>query len=176
MLFLAGGLWGRTIATDGVQEILILVCFGFMLCLTGVLTLLLLIRTGMTSPTLVVNADGILDNCSMVVTGRGLLPWSEILRVEECVISPKRGYTQRFLDILVVDLRAIDRFQPGWKRVLAILAQTQRSRGLRFPRPLLDRPPVELVTQINRFINTHAPEGSWHKAVTENEAERPDKV
>jgi hypothetical protein len=174
MLFLGGGLWGRSIATGAVQAILILLSFGFMLCLTGVLTLLLLIRTGMTSPTLIVNVDGILDNCSMIVAGRGLLRWSEILRVEERVLSPKRGYTQRFLDIYVVDLRAIDRCQPGWQRVLAILAQTQLSRGLRFPRPLLDRPPSTLVTEINRYVHAHVPEGSWHKAVMPDEAEQPD--
>jgi hypothetical protein len=160
VLFLAGGLWGHAIATDALQATLIPLSLGFMLCFTGVLTLLLLIRTGMTSPTLIVNADGILDNCSMIVTGRGLLGWSEILRVEEGIISSKRGYTQRFLDIYVVDLRAIDRFQPGWKRALAIIAQTQLSRGLRIPRPLLDRPPATLVIEINHYIHAHTPERS----------------
>jgi hypothetical protein len=43
--------------------------------------------------------------------------------------------------------------------------------GLGIPRLLLNRPPAVLVKEINRCINTHAPEGSWHIAVMDDEAE-----
>ena len=38
---------------------------------------------------------------------------------------------------------------------------------------LLDRPATELVKEVNRYINTHAPEGSWHKSMTSDEPEQP---
>jgi hypothetical protein len=174
-LFVAGDLWARTVVPSVFSQIVLAVFIGFLLCFGGVPALLMLIRTVMTSPTLVVNADGILDNCSMIVTGRGLLRWNETLGVEEAVLSSNKAMTYHFLDINVADPPAINRRQPLWKRALAIFASQRQSMGFRIPRPLLDRPPTALVKEINRYINTHAPEGSWHKAVTDDEAERPDE-
>ncbi len=175
-LFGAGGLWALAVVPTGFWQIVIAACLGLLLCFGGVSTLLMLIRTVMTGPTLVVTADGILDNCSMIVTGRGLLRWNETLGVDEFVYSPNAAMTYRFLEIDVTDLRAINRRQPLWKRMLAIVASQRQPMGFRIPRPLLDRPPAALVKEIDRYINTHAPAGSWHQAVTEVEAERPDEA
>ena len=60
---------------------------GFVLCFGGLVALLNLTRLSMNSPTLVVNADGIIDNCSLIVTGSGLLRWNEILGVEDIAID-----------------------------------------------------------------------------------------
>lgn len=174
-LFVVGGLWTRTFVANLFWQIVIAACIGFLLCVGGVSALLMLVRTVMTSPTLVVNPDGIFDNCSMIITGRGLLRWNETLGVEEFVLTPEKAITYHFLDVNVTDPRAINRRQPLWKRALAIIASQRQSMGYRIPRSLLDRPPAALVTAINRYINTHAPEGSCHKAVTDDEAVRPDE-
>jgi hypothetical protein len=178
VLVVAGGLWVRTVVPSVFWQLVIAVCLGLLLCFGGVSTLLLLIRTLMTGPTLVVNADGILDNCSMIVTGRGLLRWNETLGVEAYSYSPNAATRYHFLDITVTDPLAINRRQPLWKRMLALVASQRQSMGFRISRPLLDRPPTALDTEINRYINSHAPAGSWHKAVTDDdEAERrPDEA
>jgi hypothetical protein len=56
-----------------------------------------------------------------------------------------------------------------------MIASQRQPMGIRIPRPLLDRPPAALVATINQYINTHVPEGSWHKAVTDLKPERPDE-
>lgn len=171
-LFVVGGLWAHSVATTAFWQIVIAVCTGFLLCLCGVNLLLMLIRTVMTSPTLVVNADGILDNGSLIVTGRGLLSWHETLGVEEFVFSSTRGITYRYLDIIVTDSRTINRRQPFWKRSLARFVSQRQLMGFRIQRSLLDRPPAALAAEINHYIHTHAPEGSWHKSVTADASER----
>lgn len=170
-LFVAGGLWVRTVVANVLWQIAITVGIGFLLCFGGVPTLLLLLRTVMTGPTIVVNADGILDNGSMIATGRGLLRWNETLGVEEYDFSPNPSLaiTYRYLEINVADPRAIEGRQPLWKRALARFAGPRQSTGFRIQRALLDRPPDALVTAINRYINAHAPEGSWHKAATDDD-------
>jgi hypothetical protein len=171
-LVVAGGLWARAVIPNVFYQIVIALGIGFLLCFGSVPALLLLMRMVMTGPTLVVNADGILDNCSLIVTGGGLLRWNETLGVEAYDFSTNRVITYRYLDINVTDRRAINRRQPLWKRALASVASQRQSMGFRIARTLLDRPPAALLTEINRYINTHAPEGSWHKAVTDDEAER----
>lgn len=155
-----------------VGQIVVLACVGFLLLFGGASTLLMLIRAVMIGPTLVVNADGIVDNSSMIITGRGLLRWNETLGVEEGITSPNKAITYRVLDIDVTDPQAINRRQPLWKRGLARFASQRQPMGFRIPRPLLDRPPAALANEINRYINTHAPNGSWHKDVTDDNAER----
>lgn len=174
-LFVVGGLWARTVVANFIWQIVIAACIGFLLCFGSASALLMLIRTIMTSPTLVVNADGIVDNCSMIVTGRGLLRWNETLGVEEFILTPEKAITYHFLDVNVTDPHAINGRQPLWKRALAMIASQRQSMGFRIPRSLLDRPPAALVAAINQYINTHAPEGSWHKAVTDLKPERSDE-
>jgi hypothetical protein len=102
------------------------------------------------------------------------LRWNETLGVEEFLFS-NRGITYRFLNIDVTDRHAIDRRQPRGKRVLALFANQRHYMGFSIPPPLLDRPAAALVTEIDHYINTHAPDGSWHKAVTEDsESKGPD--
>lgn len=150
-------------------------CIGFLVCAGTIPSLFMLIRTVMTSPTLVVNADGILDNCSMIVTGRGLLRWTETLGVDAYEYSSNRAITYHFLDIDVTDRRVINRRQPLRKRALSGFVSQPASMGFRIPRPLLDRPPATLVTEINRYIFTHAPEGSWHKTMADDKDEQSDE-
>ncbi len=164
------------VVPDTFSQVVIIVCIAFILSFGGVITLLLLIRVVMTSPTLVVNADGILDNCSMIVTGRGLLRWNETLEVEEFIYSRRWPITYHYLDINVSDRQDINRRQPRWKGALAIFVGYQHSMGYRILRSMLDRPVAALVTEINRYINTHAPEESWHKAWTGDEAELSEEV
>ena len=92
--------------------------------------------------------------------------------MEEYVYSSNRAITYRFLDIDVTDPRAINRRQPLWKRILDCFTNQRQSTGFRIRRPLLDRRPAALVAEINRYIRTHAPEGSWHRADIEGETER----
>lgn len=174
-LFAACGLWAHADVPELLWQIVIFACVGFLLFFGGISTLLMLIRALMTGPTLVVNADGIVDNCSLTITGRGLLRWDETLGVEEIAISTNKLITYHFLDLDVVDRRAINRRQPLWKRMLARVTSSRQSIGYRIQRALLDRPPAALAAEINRYIHTHAPHGNWHQAVTEAEVERPGK-
>ncbi len=155
---------------------------GLILWFGGVAVLLNLTRLAMNSPTLIVNADGIIDNCSLIVTGRGLLRWNEILGVEDIAIDLSDiPWRQRHLfkalngslDINLTGFRAVRQRQPLWKRALAIFVGGGRQPlGPRILPALLDRPASELVTEINRYINTHAPEGGWHKEMTSDESEQ----
>lgn len=133
--------------------------------------LLMLARSLMSSPTLIINADGIVDSCSLIVTGRGLLRWNETLDVEEFISSTNKFVTYRFLDINVADAHAINRRQPFWKRLLAVFTSVRQPLGYRIASPLLDRPPAALAQEISRYIAAHAPAGSWHKDVN---SEEPD--
>lgn len=174
-LCVAAGLWMPAVVTNPFTRIVLAFCLAYVLCLGGVHALLMLLRAVMTSPALVVNADGIVDNCSLIVTGRGLVRWSEVLEVEEYVRSPNNAITYHFLDIDVIDPRAINRRQPLWKRALALFASHRQFMGYRIPRPLLDRPAAALAAAINRYINTHAPKGSWHQTMTaEDDDDEPD--
>jgi hypothetical protein len=169
-ILVGGYLLARATVLNLFWQIAIGLAIGLALLFGGLSALLMLARVVMPSPTLIINADGVLDNCTLIVTGRGLLRWNETLDVEE-FISPTKRITYHYLDINVTDARAISRRQPLLKRALAsVLAGTRQPLGFRIQRPLLDRPAAALAQEITRYIAAHAPEGSWHQTVNSEAA------
>jgi hypothetical protein len=184
-LFAGAFIWARSSDLVAPVKLWLSIGLGFVLCVGGLVALLNLTRLLMNGPTLVVNADGITDNGSLIVTGRGLLRWNEVLEIEEITIDLSDiPWRQRSLfkalngslDINLADFRAVRQRQPLWKRALVIFVGGGRQPlGPRILPALLDRPAVDLVSEINRYIQTHAPEGSWHKAMTDEEIEQQDE-
>lgn len=126
----------------------------------------LVIRT----PTLVVGPDGILDQGSLLVTGRGLLRWEEIHKVFPFTMS-SGIITNRFLVIVVPNGRAVRDRQPLWKRVLMHIVGLGGTFRLTIRQDVLDVPADTLATQITRYVQTHAPPG-WIEAHDDKDADR----
>jgi hypothetical protein len=120
-LFAGGYLWARATVLDTFWQFASGLCIAFLLVYGGVNLLLTFMRAAMSGPTLIINADRIVDNCSMVATGRGLLRWNETLAVEAFSFSTNRFITYHFLDINVTDAAATRRRQPLWKRALGVI-------------------------------------------------------
>lgn len=178
-LFAGAFIWAHASDLVAPVKLWLSIGLGFVLCIGGLVALLNLTRLLVNGPTLIVSADGITDNGSLIVTGRGLLRWNEVLEIEEIAIDLSAiPWRQRALfkalngslDINLADFRAVRQRQPLWKRALAIfVGGGQQPLGPRILPALLDRPAAQLVMEINRYIHTHAPEGSWHKAITGEE-------
>jgi hypothetical protein len=93
-----------------------IVTFVLMTMFLAVLYRLLIRR-----PTLIVGPDGILDNGSLLATGRGLLRWDEILSAIPQATKSSGIVTNRYLLIVVPSGRAIRKRQPLWKWLLMVL-------------------------------------------------------
>jgi len=156
-ILVVGGLWARAIVSSVFVQIALVIGASLLLCFGGVSIVLMLVRLVIT---------GILDNGSLIVTGRGLLRWNETLDVQEFRYSPNRTTTHRYLGIIVTDPRAVNHRQSTWKRALSLVVGQRQVMGFRIARPLLDCSPAVLATEIKRYIHSHAPEGSWHKATS----------
>jgi hypothetical protein len=175
-LFVGGYLWLSATLLTGLWQIVIGLGLALILGLVLLIMSLALVRLTMRGPTLIVNADGIVDNGSLIATGRGLLRWNEVLGVENIVVDVG-SYPLRFrsiakawngaFDINLVDFSAVRQRQPLWKRVLGVVTGGKQVLGPRLYRGLLDRPAAELVAQINDYIKRHAPPGSWHSRLAE---------
>ncbi len=127
----------------------------------------LLIRT----PTLFVGPEGILDNGSLLATGRGLLRWEEIHTVIPLATTSAGIVNTRSLLIVAPNGRAIRQRQPLWKRVLMLLLDQVSPFQLTIWQGLLDVPADELASQIARYVQTHAPPG-WIELDDDIEADR----
>lgn len=110
-------------------------------------------------PTLIVGPDGMLDNGSLLVTGRGLLRWEEIHMVLPDVTTSAGFVTNRYLLIVAPNGRAIRQRQPLWKRMLMLLLVQVSPFRLTIWQGLLDVPVDALATQIDHYVQTHAPQG-----------------
>ncbi|HEU0026800.1 MAG TPA: hypothetical protein VFQ25_06750 [Ktedonobacterales bacterium] len=160
-LFVGGYLWARTFPMSATRQTLLTLDASLPICFVSVISLLSLTRLMMRSPTLIINADGTLDNCSLIVAGRGLLRWSEILGVMRLSLS-LRPNRDTHLYINLTNFRAVRQRQPLWKRALAFFAAaSHQPLGFRISPALLDQPAAELVNEISRYIKRRAPEGGW---------------
>jgi len=164
--FGAGFDWALTLAASP----LVLWALGALL---GVIVFFMgfnIARLLMRSPTLVVGPDGLLENASQIVTGRGLLRWDEIVAVLDYAYKPGRlNATQHMLGIIVTDATAVRKRQPLLKRALGVLGKGQLPGMIVVPRQLLDRPPDTLADDIKRYVRLHAPRG-WQSPLIENDS------
>lgn len=160
-LFVGGFLWARANTSDP----LALFAVGGLICMITLFALLIFMRLVMRSPALIVGHDGIYDNGSYVVTGRGLLSWDEVLGVYVDTRTASFGMTFHNLGIIVTDARAINARQPLWKRPLVLFCGQMTPISIAIGQSLLDRPTDKLVEQIKDYAKRHAPPGSWHANV-----------
>lgn len=168
--------YGENIPSVG----LITICFGLILAMGAISMLLAFARLFMSAPTLTINADGIIDSGSMMVTGRGLVRWNEILGVREHTVDLKTvAWRDRYsmslvngsLDINLTDFRAVLRRQPVWKRALTSVGGGKQILGLRIVPALLDRPAATLISEIQDYIKRHAPPGGYHASMVHADEE-----
>ena len=165
-------IWLHEINTDDPRPALAALVFGIVVVYGSIVIVLSIVRMAARTPTLIINADGIVDNGSLLVTGRGLLRWNEILGVREYSIDLSKvpwrlrmAYRKMIgsLEIDLADYPAVRVRQPLWKHALATFASGgKQPLGLRILPSLLDRPAAELVAQVNEYIKRHAPPDSWH--------------
>jgi hypothetical protein len=141
-------------------------------CVLMTVFLAVLYRLLIRKPTLIVGPDGILDNGSLLATGRGLLRWDEILTAIPHATTSSGFVTNRYLLIVVPDGRAIRKRQPLWKQLLILLLVQASPFRLTIWQGLLDVPADELATRIARYVQTHAPPG-WVEMDDDEDAERP---
>jgi hypothetical protein len=122
-------------------------------------------RLVMRRPTLVVGPDGIVDHGSLFVSGVGLLRWDEIVSIET---DSERTLQQPllYLRVIVAHAPAIRKRQPLWKRAMLLGMPPAQ---FRIWRGLLNVPAEELIRQIQRYVETHAPPG-WLDDEEEDEA------
>jgi hypothetical protein len=169
-LMLAG--LGIVLAFAPIHNPILLWALWICACVLMTVFLALLYRLLIRRPTLVVGPDGILDNGSLLATGRGLLRWDEILTVISHVTMSSGFVTNRYLLIVVSGGRAIRKRQPLWRRVLMLLLVQADPFRLTIWQGLLDVPANELATRIERYIKTHAPPG-WVEMDDDEDAEQP---
>lgn len=183
---LVGGyLWACAVFLIGFGRIAIGLGIALFVALVLLILSLTLVRIMRRGPTLVVNADGITDDGSMIATGRGQLRWNEILKVQNTVQNPST-YPRRYrsaiktqngaFDIILTDFSVVTRRQPLWKRALGAVTGGKTSWGPRLYSGLLDRPAAALVAQINAYIRSHAPEASWHRRRIEEDVEADEET
>ena len=145
--------------------VLIFACLLFLPFLSSLYHLLI------HTPTLVVGPDGIFDHGSLLVTGRGLLRWDEMLTVAPYTTS-SGGVTNRYLLIVVPNGRAIRQRQLLWKRALMLLLGQVSPFQLTIWQGLLNVPATELARQIDHYVRTHAPPG-WFEVNDAKDADHP---
>lgn len=133
---------------------------GLLAGVLGLISALCAIRLVMRSPSLVIGPDGIFDNASMTIVGRGLLRWDEILAVSQLDDKRTRSVTYHYLCIDIADVRAVRQRQAPWKRLLALVAMRPVAAGsVTLIRALLDRSPDQLAGEIMEYVAQRAPTG-----------------
>ncbi len=143
----------------GILGLLVLLAIG------ALISALSVIRLVMHSPTLEIGPDGILDNASMTITGRGLLRWDEILAVDQYNDKKQLGITYHYLYIAIADYDSVRNRQPQWKRLLAYVVGGRWPSSVAIIRALLDRSPAQLAEEITAYAVQHAPQG-WRSPLT----------
>jgi hypothetical protein len=170
-IMVGGYLWARATILTGFWLIAIGLCIAFLMGIALIIMLLTLIRLAMRSPTLIINADGIVDKGSLIVTGRGLLRWNETLGVDDMTLDMRKvPLSQRAmataingaLDIDLADFAAVRRRQPLWKRAISPFTGGSQPLGPRIRRVFLGQPAEQIVADINDYIKRHAPLDGWH--------------
>ncbi len=168
--------WVHANALSAAGAVVFGVLIALCACMFCLLLVLTIVRLMIDTPTLIITADGIVDNGSQIAMGRGLLRWDEIFGVRERTRSLYGVIALRSLSIMVTDAPAINARQWRWQRILAFVHSGQEFGGYIIWRALLDRPAARLVTDIEDYIRRHAPPDSYHAAVTRStdESEDPD--
>lgn len=170
--FVAASAFGLAWAAANTSNPLLVGGFGFFLAWIALVTLLDLVRLIMRGPSLAIGPDGIMDNSSQIVTGRGLLRWDEIVAVFEYAYKPNKiGPTYRMLVILLMDAKAVSARQPFAKRALGFIGHARFPNSLAIPRALIDQPPQELAERIKAYARSHAPSGWDSPLIAEDEDE-----
>ncbi|HEX8995094.1 MAG TPA: hypothetical protein VF812_03595 [Ktedonobacterales bacterium] len=143
---------------------------GLLFVICGVASALPAIRCFMQTPSLVIGPDGILDNATVVVTGRGQLRWDEILAVLPVDSKRSMGVTYHYLVIDIAEGDAVRKRQALWKVLLGFVSPRPWFSSVAVFRPLLDRPPDVLADEIKRYVAEHAPKG-WQSPLLDDEPE-----
>jgi hypothetical protein len=157
--FLASAAGSRWMTSFG-APFLFSLGFGLLAGVLGLISALCAIRLIMRSPSLVIGPDGIFDNASMTIVGRGLLRWDEILAVSQLDDKRTRSVTYHYLCIDIADVKAVRQRQAPWKRLLALVAMRPVTPGsVTLIRALLDRSPNQLADEILEYVAQHAPTG-----------------
>jgi hypothetical protein len=175
-LLLAG--LGSVLAFAPIHNPLVWGALGIVACVLTTVFLATLYRLLVRTPTLTVGPDGLLDNGSLLATGRGLLRWDEIHTMIPLATTSSGFVTNRYLLIVVPNGRAIRRRQPLWKQVLMLLLVQSSPYRLIIWQGLLDVPVAELAMQIAHYVRTHAPPG-WIEPEHDTEvkdAKRPAQL
>jgi hypothetical protein len=164
----AGLYWALTASAN-----LLVLCLGVLLGFFALFALLNIARLLMRSPTLVIGPDGLLDNATLIVTGRGLLRWDEIVAVLDYTYTSGRlNAVQHMLGIIVTDAAAVRNRQPLLNRALSFLGlgRLAGTGMLVVTQPLLDQPPDALANEIERYVRLHAPRG-WRSPLIADDGE-----
>jgi hypothetical protein len=165
---------GSVLAFAPIHNPLVWGSLGIVVCVLTAVFLAVLYRLLISKPTVIVGPDGILDNGSLLATGRGLLRWDEILMVSTQATAYSGFVTNRYLLISVPAGRAIRKRQPLWKRVLMLLFVQGSPFRLTIWQGLLDVPAAELATHIARYVQAHAPPG-WAEMEDDKDARDADR-
>lgn len=169
VVFAVGFHWATT--SDTPQWLSLGLGLLFVTC--GLASGLPVIRFFMRTPSLVIGPDGILDNATVVVTGRGLLRWDEILAVLPVDSKRGLGVAYHYLVIVIADVDAVRQRQALWKVLLGFVAPRPWPSSVAIFRALLDRPPEALADEIVRYAVEHAPNG-WHSPLIADEDENDE--
>lgn len=162
---------GAVLAFAPIHNPLVWWALGLGMCVLMTAFLALLYRLLIRMPTVIVGPDGILDNGSLMATGRGLLHWDEILTVRPYATTSSGLVTNRYLLIVVSNGRAIRKRLALWKRVLTLLLVQVSPFRLILWQGLLDVSAGELARRIERYVKTHAPPG-WVELDEDEDAKR----
>jgi hypothetical protein len=127
---------------------------AFLVLLLGVFLVFGVARLISRSPVLIVNAEGITDNATLIATGMGLIPWREILEFYISGPSPRLRILSTRTLIIVADDDTIMRKQSLWKRALYAL-NLGTSTAVRIPEFLLPMPLEELRAQMQEYLRFH---------------------
>ena len=124
------------------------VLIAFLDLFLGVFLVLGIARLISKTPVLIVNAEGITDNSTLIATGMGMVPWREVLGLR---IPSARS--ARFLTV-EADNNTILREQALWKRALLVLVRSPLGL-IRIREFLLPMPLEELRAQIEEYARAH---------------------
>lgn len=135
---------------------------GILACLISLSVLLACVyRMVVPRPSLIINAEGITDNCSLLVCGVGLIRWSAIrtlypIDYQRSPVLNAFNFTDRFLMITPVDLDALlaasHPLVRGLRRPFRFVVWSPP--GVSIPHWMLSQPVGDVTVAIRKYYDT----------------------
>lgn len=138
--------YGQTHPVQAVLGVCVGVIFGAVILLLALVLLFTLYRLLVRKPSVIVNEDGIVDGCSLIAGGMGLIRWDEI----EAIVVYTYKKQARYVCVITHDERVLDN---PLVRLFRRSISLTLPKGANLPEWLLSISVDELAEEIQRHYD-----------------------